>query len=139
MKRTDIRCDSAPAPLGGYSQAIRAGDWLYVSGTTGIDPVAGAFTSDTVAGQTDQAISNIENVLRSAGAGLRDIVKATVHLADVRTFAEFDAVYVRRLPRPYPARTTIGSDLSHVPRMLIEIDVVAHVQQPTSAHQPSDS
>lgn len=117
----------SPAPLGAYSQAIRAGDFIYVTGTTPIDPETGTISAHTVAGQTDQVLRNIDSVLRAGGARLEDVVKVTVHLQDPTTFAEFNSVYERVFRAPYPVRTTVGSDLRQVPNMLVEIDCVAYV------------
>jgi len=127
VTRTTSRTDDAPAPLGAYSQAVRAGGFVFVSGTVGIDPTTAGFMHHTTAGQTEQAITNIEAVLRSYGGTLADVVKVTAYLADVRSFGEFDAVYALRMPQPYPARATVGSDLSHVPGLLVELDAVAHL------------
>lgn len=126
MTRAVQASDDAPAPLGAYSQAVRAESFVFVSGTLGIDAADSRF-APTTAGQTEQAISNLEAVLRSYGGTLAHVVKVTAYLADVTSFDEFDTVYARRMPQPYPARATVGSDLSHVPGILVELDAVAHI------------
>jgi reactive intermediate/imine deaminase len=115
---------AAPA-LGAYSQGMRAGDFVYV---TGVGPIstAGKVVGETIEEQTDRAIDNIEAILGAAGATLADCVKATVHLRDTGEFQRFDAVYQRRFPEPRPVRTTVGSSLDQVPGMRVEIDVVAY-------------
>jgi peptide/nickel transport system substrate-binding protein/2-iminobutanoate/2-iminopropanoate deaminase len=80
--------------------------------------------ADGVAAQTERTLRNIEAILEAAGGSLADAVKATVHLADVADFAEFDAAYGRLMPEPRPVRTTVGSVLIGID---VEIDVVAHV------------
>lgn len=127
MPRQEIHDPNAGPPMGAYSQGIRAGDFIYITGTTPMDPRTGTIDATTVAGQTEQVIRNIESVLGAGGATLDDVVKSTVHLLDVSTFAEFDQVYRQRFSAPYPVRTTVGSDMRQVPNMLVEIDCVAYV------------
>ncbi len=99
-----------------------AGDLLFTAGMGPLDPVTDAVVGGTVADQTAQVIANLEQILRLRGRGLGDVVKATVHLADLGTFAEFDAAYRKLMPAPYPVRTTVGSTLAGI---LVEIDFVA--------------
>lgn len=127
MPRAAIQDPKSPPPLGAYSQAVRAGDFIYVTGTTPIDPGTGALVTTSVSAQTEQVIRNIEVVLKACGASLDDVVKSTVHLHDTAAFDEFNAVYERMFQAPYPVRTTVGSDLSQVPGMLVEVDCVAYI------------
>jgi 2-iminobutanoate/2-iminopropanoate deaminase len=127
MPKQSIQTDKAPAPVGGYSQGIRAGDLIYVCGCGPIDPASGAITGDTIEEQTALAIDNLEAILEAGGATLADVVKGTVHLSDETEFRGFDNVYAQRFPKPYPVRTTVGSGMRQVPGMRIEIDVVAYV------------
>ena len=126
MPKQVIRTDDAAPPLGAYSQGMRAGDFIFVTGCgpIGID---GTVTGDTVAEQTEVAINNIEAILKAGGATMADVVKATCHLLDATTFPEFNEVYARRFPEPRPVRTTVGSDMSQVPGMKVEIDVIAYL------------
>jgi 2-iminobutanoate/2-iminopropanoate deaminase len=110
---------------GAYSQGWRAGDFLFVTGTGPIDPVTGELVGDTIEKQTEQTIDNISAILETDGASLSDVVKVNTHLSDTSLFERYNTVYARRFSRPYPARTTVGSDLGHTPGMLIEIDCVA--------------
>jgi 2-iminobutanoate/2-iminopropanoate deaminase len=81
---------------------------------------------DTIEQQTEQTIDNMSAILEADGASLRDVVKVTVHLSDTGLFARYNTVYARRFSKPYPVRTTVGSDLGHSPGMLIEMDCVAY-------------
>lgn len=123
MSRQEIRTDQAPAPAGGYSQGIVAGDFVYTSGTVPVDPATGSPVSGGVAEQTRQVMRNLQGILAAHDLSFDDVVKTTVHLADVeRDFKEFDAAYREFFTAPLPARTTVGSALLGV---LVEIDVVA--------------
>jgi len=122
MARTQIVTADAPRPGGGYSQGIAAGGLVFTAGFGPHDPKTGAVVGSDIAGQTRQALANVAAVLATAGLGLADVAKATVHLADLGDFAAFDAVYRELMPEPRPARTTVGSVLAGI---LVEIDVVA--------------
>jgi 2-iminobutanoate/2-iminopropanoate deaminase len=117
--------DGAP-PLGAYSHGWRAGDFIFVTGTGPIGP-DGKVVGDTIEEQTNVAIDNVEAVLRAEGASLADVVKVTVHLSDTNLFPRYNEAYKKRFSEPFPARTTVGSDLHQVPGMLIEIESVAYV------------
>ena len=122
MTKEAIRTDSAPAPVGPYSQGIVANGFFYTAGFGPQDPRTG----DVPAGveeQTRQVLRNIRAVLEERGVGLDQVVKATVHLQDVeRDFAGFNTAYREFFTEPYPVRTTVGSTLLGI---LVEIDVVA--------------
>jgi 2-iminobutanoate/2-iminopropanoate deaminase len=113
-------------PQGAYSQGWRAGDFLYITGTGPIDPATGQLAGDTIEQQTEQTIANLAAILESDGATLHDVIKVNVHLSDTGLFARYNTVYARIFSRPYPARTTVGSNLGHSPGMLIEIDCIAY-------------
>lgn len=118
----------ALVPAGGhYSSCIRAGDFVFTAGTVPRDKdrkIVGA----TIEEQTAATLENIRVILASAGATLDQVVKATVHLADLSMAPRFDRVYAQYFPNRKPVRTTVGSVLNEV---LIEIDVVAYVgEQP---------
>lgn len=129
MAKYVIQAKDAAPPRGAYSQGWRAGDFIFVTGTGPIDPRTGQLAADDIEPQTEQVISNIESVLKADGATLGDVVKVTVHLSDNALFARYNAVYARRFPKPYPVRTTVGSDLRHTPGMLVEIDCIAYLPQ----------
>jgi 2-iminobutanoate/2-iminopropanoate deaminase len=126
MSKYIIQTKRGAPPAGAYSQGWRAGDFLFVTGTGPIDPASGKLVGDTIEQQTDQTITNIAAILEADGASLNDVVKVNVHLSDTSLFARYNAVYAQRFSRPYPARTTVGSDLGHTPGMLIEIDCIAY-------------
>jgi 2-iminobutanoate/2-iminopropanoate deaminase len=130
MQRIPIRTDTAPAPKGAYSQAIRVGDFVYTSGFGPHDPSTGEVVGADVAEQTEQTLRNVDAALRASGSSIGAAVKMTVHLADLGSFAEFDAVYRRTLSEPYPVRTTVGSTLAGI---LVEIDAVAVADGPAPA------
>jgi reactive intermediate/imine deaminase len=122
MTRQEVRTEDAPRPAGAYSQGIVANGFLHTAGFGPQDPSTGA-VADTIEEQTAQVIRNVEAVLAAQGLTLADVVKATVHLQHLhRDFAGFNATYESLMPKPYPVRTTVGSDLANI---LVEIDVVA--------------
>ena len=126
MTKYVIQSKRGVPPGGAYSQGWRAGDFLFVSGTGPVDPVTRRLVGDNIEQQTEQTIDNISAILEVDGASLRDVIKVNVHLSDTSLFPRYNAVYARRFSQPYPARTTVGSDLGHAPGMLIEIDCVAY-------------
>jgi 2-iminobutanoate/2-iminopropanoate deaminase len=126
MAKYAIQSKRGAPPQGAYSQGWRAGDFIFVTGTGPIDPVTGKLSGDTIEQQTELTIDNLSAILEADGASLSDVVKATVHLSDTSLFARYNAIYARRFFKPYPVRTTVGSDLGHSPGMLIEIDCIAY-------------
>jgi 2-iminobutanoate/2-iminopropanoate deaminase len=123
MPKRAIQTDKAPAPGGAYSQALRAGDLVFVAGTTPRNPSTGEMGT-TIEAQTRQVMENIKAILETAGASMDDVVKSTVHLSDLSLFQQFNTVYSTYFNDPKPVRTTVGSQLHN---MLVEIDVVAYV------------
>jgi 2-iminobutanoate/2-iminopropanoate deaminase len=126
MAKYEIQAKLGAPPGGAYSQGWRAGDFIFVSGTGPIDPATGKLVGDTIEQQTEQTIDNISAILEADGASLRDVVKVTVHLSDTGLFARYNKVYAGRFSKPFPVRTTVGSDLGHTQGMLIEIDCIAY-------------
>ena len=126
MGRHVIHSKQGAPPQGAYSQGWRAGDFIFVTGTGPIDPGTGELVGSEIEPQTEQTINNILAILEAEGATLNDVVKVNVHLSDTGLFARYNAVYAKRFSRPYPVRTTVGSDLGHTPGMLIEIDCIAY-------------
>lgn len=127
MAKYVIQTTKGAAPQGAYSQGWRAGDFIFVTGTGPVDANTGKLTGASIEEQTELVISNMESVLAADGASLADVIKVTVHLSDPALFGRYNAVYARRFSRPYPVRTTVGSDLSSLPGMLIEADCIAYV------------
>lgn len=117
---------SAPAPIGPYSQAVRAGDLLFVSGSLGIDPATGSFVPGDVAAQARQALANLVEVLKAAGASPDSVVKTTVFLSDMDDFAKVNAVYGEVFTGTPPARSAVQA--ARLPKdALVEIEAVAHL------------
>ncbi len=127
MPKQVISTNAAGPPLGAYSQGMRAGDFIFVTGCGPISPETGTLAGETIEEQTNLVIDNLDEILRAAGATLADVVKATVHLLDPKEFPRFNEVYGQRFPEPRPVRTTVGSDLGAVDGMRVEIDVTAYV------------
>jgi len=121
-----ISTKDGPAALGPYSQAVRAGAYIYVSGQTPINPATGEIEDDTITGQALQAINNIAAILAAADASLDDVVKTTVLLANMADFAEVNAVYARCFTGGIlPARATY--QVAALPKAaLIEIEAIAY-------------
>ncbi|MFF3664500.1 RidA family protein [Microtetraspora malaysiensis] len=123
MKR-EIRTAEGAAPVGAYSQGLVVGDFLYTSGMGPLDPETGEVVGDDVAAQTHRTMQNLGAVLAAEGLTFDDVVKATVHLQNVKEdFAAYNEVYKSYFTPPYPVRTTVGSDLMDI---LVEIDFVAY-------------
>ena len=119
-----IHTDKAPAAIGPYSQAVQAGNMLFVSGQIPIDPATGSFAGDDIATQTRQVLTNVKNILEAAGYSCADVVKTTVLLADIGDFAAMNAVYAEFFPENSPARACFA--VKDLPRAaLVEIDAIA--------------
>ena len=124
MAKTEISTPNAPAAIGPYSQAVRAGDTVYVSGQIPIDPATGAFAGDDVVTQARQSLTNIKNILAQAGLGMENVVKTTVLLKDMEDFGAMNEVYASFFTEPYPARAAFQA--ARLPKdALIEIEAVA--------------
>src|SRR6202140_2759465 len=128
MAKYEIQSKRGAPPRGAYSQGWRAGEFIFVTGTGPRDPVSGELVGDTIEEETERTVDDMAAIVEGGGASLRDVVKVTVHLSDTRLFARYNAVYARRFLKPYPVRTTVGSDLGHSPGMLIEMDCVAYME-----------
>ena len=124
MSNIAIHTDLAPAAIGPYSQAIQAGNTIYVSGQLPIDPATGAFAGEDIAAQTRQSLTNIKNILAAAGADMSNVVKTTVLLADIADFAAMNAVYAEFFTAPFPARAAFQA--AALPKNArVEIECVA--------------
>ena len=124
--KTRIHTDKAPAAIGPYSQAVLAGDFLYVSGQLPLDPVSGAMAGDTAAEQAEQSIRNLSASLEAAGMTLDDVVKTTVLLADIADFAAVNEVYAKHFTGAVlPARAAFA--VRDLPKgAKVEIELVAY-------------
>jgi 2-iminobutanoate/2-iminopropanoate deaminase len=123
QEKKSIETTEAPAPVGAYSQGMAWRELVFTAGQAAIDPKSGTVIEGDIEAQTRQTLANAAEVLRAAGADLSDVVKATVHLADLADFAAFDRAYRSVMPEPLPVRTTVGSQLAD--GVMVEIDVIA--------------
>jgi 2-iminobutanoate/2-iminopropanoate deaminase len=116
---------SAPAAIGPYSQGVRVGDLLFLSGQIALDPETGQMSGATVEEQTRQVMKNISGLLESQGLAFQDIVKSTVFLKNMGDFGRFNETYSQFLKSPYPARSTV--EVAKLPKdALVEIEVIAY-------------
>ena len=124
MTRKNITSENAPAAIGPYSQAIWAGDLLYLSGQTPIDPTNNKLVEGDIHTQTARAFDNLEDVLRTAGLTMDHVIKCNVYLTSMSHFSGMNEVYKSRFNSPFPARTTVA--VLELPLgALVEIEMVA--------------
>lgn len=124
MSRKLVQTDSAPAPIGPYSQAVLDGKTLYCSGQVALDPATGNLVGDDAAAQTEQAMKNLGAVLHEAGYDYSHVVKTTIFLIDMNDFTAVNAVYGRVFDAIKPARSTVA--VAGLPRgARVEIDAIA--------------
>jgi 2-iminobutanoate/2-iminopropanoate deaminase len=129
MTKEAIRSEAAPQAIGPYSQAVRSGSLVFVSGQIGLDPDGGDLVPGGATAEAERALRNLEAVLAAAGLGFDDVVRVTIYLVDLADFAAVNDVYRHRLRSPYPARATVG--VSSLPRgARVEIDAIAVASQP---------
>jgi 2-iminobutanoate/2-iminopropanoate deaminase len=107
MNKQTVSTDEAPAAVGPYSQAIRAGDFVFTAGQLGIVPGTKEFAGGDIEAQTSQALENLKAVLEAAGSCLEHAVKTTVFLADMGEFARMNAIYAEFFPKNPPARSAV--------------------------------
>ena len=124
VKRQGISTQGAPGAIGPYSQAIRAGSMMFLSGQIPLDPSTGVIVDGDIAQQTHRVFKNLGAILEAAGASFDNVVRTTVYLADMNDFAAMNAVYGTYFTTPAPARSTIQA--ARLPRdARIEIDLIA--------------
>ena len=122
--RQAISSADAPKAIGPYSQAVRAGNLLFLSGQIPLDPATGNIVDGDISAQTERVFQNIEAVLRAAGASFANVVRTTVFLADMNEFAAMNTVYAKHVIDPPPARSTV--QVARLPKdVRVEIDVIA--------------
>jgi 2-iminobutanoate/2-iminopropanoate deaminase len=114
-----------PAPRGPYSPAVRAGEFIFVSGQVPVDPVTQQLVTGDVREETRQTLTNIMRILEGCGAALSDVVKCQVFLADGKDFAAMNEVYAEFFGEAKPARTTVVAAFA-IPGVRVEIDAVAY-------------
>ena len=126
MSRTAIHTDLAPKAIGPYSQAIRAGNVVYLSGQIGLDPKTGELVAGGIQAEARRVFENLKAVAETAGQGLAQVVHLTVYLVDLNDFAKLNEIMPDYFQAPYPARATIG--VAALPRNArVEVDAVMMV------------
>ena len=124
MKKRVVQTEKAPKAIGPYSQAIQAGDFLFLSGQVPLDPKTGELVKGDIRQQTEQVLENIKGVLESQKLGLEDVVKVTIFLKNIGNFNQVNEVYGAYFPSSAPARSTV--EVARLPRNAeIEIEAVA--------------
>jgi len=128
LSKKAISTPQAPAAIGPYSQAIRAGNLLFVSGQIPLDPDTGQVVEGDAAVQTGRVLQNLSAILQAAGSSLNRVLKATVYLKDLTDFAPMNDVYAHFFAEAPPARATV--EVARLPRnVLVEIDLIAEVRE----------
>lgn len=124
--RKEIFTENAPEAIGPYSQAIEAGDFIYISGQIGINPETGE-VAEGIEAQTNQVMHNLQAILTEAGTDVSQVVKFTIHIDSMDNFATVNDIYGGYLSKPYPARATV--EVSKLPKnVLIEMDAVVYTK-----------
>ena len=124
MSRKAVESSRAPKAIGPYSVGVWAGDLLYLSGQTPLDPATGQLVTGDVTAQTHRVFDNLEAALKDAGLTMDHVIKCNVYLIDMADFTAMNAAYEQRFTKPYPARTTVA--VKALPRdARVEIEMVA--------------
>lgn len=122
---TPFQTDRAPQFPLPFSQALKAGDFVYVSGQVGVDPKSKQVVGDTIEEQTKQCLKNIEQILIATGLSLDHVVKVNAHVSNAEDIPKFNHMYEAMLKKPFPTRTTVQSGIG---AYLIEIDAIAYTK-----------
>ena len=126
MSKMPIQTAQAPAAIGPYAQAVRAGNLLFVSGQISLDPATGQMVAGDITLQTERVLKNLAAILEAAGSNLSRVLKTTVYLRDLEDFGKMNAVYSKFLGEDPPARATVQA--ARLPRdAAVEIDLIAEV------------
>ena len=126
MARIPIASSGAPAAVGPYSQAVRAGDLLFVSGQIPLDPATGQLVGGDIAAQTHRVLQSLDAIVRAAGATLDDVVKTTVYLADMNDFVAMNREYATWFADPAPARAAV--QVARLPKdAQVEIEAIVRL------------
>lgn len=121
-----IRTDKAPGAVGPYSQAIKAGDFLFASGQIPINPEKGRITAGTISEQAEQCMKNVGAILEAAGATYDNVIKTTVYINDMNFFGAVNEVYGKYFNKTLPARSCV--EISKLPKdALVEVEVIAYI------------
>ncbi|MCX6115999.1 MAG: RidA family protein [Proteobacteria bacterium] len=126
MKKQAIQTTNAPGAIGPYSQAIRVGNLLFISGQIPIDPKTGSVVDAGIVAETRQVLENLKAILEASGGTMDDIVKTTIYLKDIAKFSQVNEVYGSYFKQPFPARATI--EISKLPKDVnVEIEAIANI------------
>lgn len=124
MNKQTIITSNAPAPIGPYSQAVKAGGLLYISGQIALNPVTAELITGTITKEAEQVMNNLKAILESAGLGFSNVIKTTIFLSDMELFAHVNEVYGKFFDTDYPARETIA--VKGLPKNVnVEISMIA--------------
>jgi 2-iminobutanoate/2-iminopropanoate deaminase len=124
MKKEIISTDQAPKAIGPYSQGVKAGGFLFLSGAIALDPATGEMCGGGIAAETELVMKNISALLSASGLGFGDVVKSVIYLANMGDFATVNAIYGGHFPELPPARVTV--EVQGLPRgALVEIEITA--------------
>jgi reactive intermediate/imine deaminase len=123
MSRQSIHTDAAPAAIGPYSQAVRSGQMVFLSGQIPLDPATGALVEGDISAQAKRAFDNLKAVCQAAGGSLESVVRIGLYVTDLNDFAAVNAVMAEYFSAPYPARSTI--EVSALPKgATVEVDAI---------------
>ena len=124
MEKQIINTSGAPAPIGPYNQAVRAGDFLFVSGQIPIDPATGELVETGIQDETERVMKNLAAILKEAGMNFSNVVKSSIFLTDMKQFAQVNEVYAKYFTENEPARETV--QVAALPKFVnVEISVIA--------------
>ena len=123
--KTVISTEKAPKAIGPYSQGVRAGEFLFISGQLPIDPEVGMMVAKDISAQTRQSLENIKSILEASGMAMEDVVKTSVYLSDMNNFKQMNEVYSGFFIGQFPAR--VAMEVSRLPKdALVEIEAIAY-------------
>jgi 2-iminobutanoate/2-iminopropanoate deaminase len=126
MSKEIINSSEAPAPIGPYNQAVKAGNLLFISGQIALDPQTGELKNGNIAEETLQVLANLSAILKQAGMGFDHVVKSTIFLSDMSLFAEVNEIYAKVFLSDFPARETVA--VKGLPRQVnVEISMIASI------------
>jgi 2-iminobutanoate/2-iminopropanoate deaminase len=126
MEKKVIYTEKAPEAIGPYSQAVEAGNFLFISGQIPLDPQTGSLVGEDIETQTERVLENLKAIVESEGLTLDNVVKTTIYLCDMNDFNRFNAVYSRYFQTDPPARATV--EVTRLPKnVLIEIEAIATI------------
>ncbi len=126
MTKEIINSSNAPAPIGPYNQAVKAGNLLFVSGQIAIDPSNGQLVLDSIEAETTMVLKNLQAILNEADTSFSNVLKSTIFISDMNNFAKINEIYGQFFSEPYPARETV--EVSKLPKGVnVEISVIALV------------